>query len=134
MFLVRAIDELPSDLMIHAFRDGAQNEWEGKKPDQLIPLGQSAWPDEIKQRIAEIFKAVGCPDPLRQKLVEPRARVFGGRRDRVDLSKVNWGLAIDYFTWEAASMTDRKKAEALQKKAKKKYGGIFSHYRVYFTE
>lgn len=141
MFLINDKDlTVPKDLRGHCFFDGklADNVWGGEKPKHLIPLGQSLWPDEVKNQIVEIFKAIGVADPLRQKLVEPFAIVFGGkhREKESDLSEVNWGMVIDYFTWEAAAMTDPDKSRRLQNKAEKKYGGIFSHYIVYedYTE
>ncbi|MGD0275090.1 MAG: hypothetical protein ABSB79_03375 [Syntrophales bacterium] len=111
----------------------AKKTWGGARPHHLIPLEKSMWPDTVMAKIVKIYQAYGLPEPMKQKLVEPYAKIFGGRiRDREsDLSDVNWDLAADYFAWEAASLFDGKEAERLQKKAKKKYGFIFSHYQVY---
>lgn len=70
---------------------------------------------------------------MRQKLVEPYAVIFGGqfKQKESDLSKVRWSEVIEYFTWEAAAMTDPIESRRLQDRAEKKYGGVFSHYIVY---
>jgi hypothetical protein len=125
---------LPTDMRIHAVTDRPPlGTWGGERPKHLIPLGESSWPDEIKQAIVKIFNAKGLSDPMRQKIIEPMARVFGGMKTdgAIDLLRVNWELVVDYFTWEAESIMHTNKAKKLQKQAKKKYGGIFSHYRVY---
>ena len=101
-------------------------------PEGLTPLGDAGWPSDVTKSIAELFSRAGIPDPYCQKLVEPTARVFGGKVG--DLSKVNWTLAVDYFTWEIESLRGTAKAEALQRAAEDKYGGIFSHYEVYSTD
>lgn len=103
------------------------------KPDHLVPLKSALWPDKVKEKITAIFKAIGVPNPMEQKLVEPHARVFGGICDENQsiLDDVDWEMLVDYFEWEAAALTDREKSEALQEKCLKKRGGIFSHYQVY---
>lgn len=136
MFLINDKDlTVPKELRILCFFDGQldKGKWGGKKPDHLMTLGSTQWPDEVKHEIVEIFKGIGVVSPLKQKLVEPYAIVFGGRRKEGEsgLSGVNWEMVVDYFTWEAAAMTDRKQSEKLQDEAEKKYGGIFSHYAVY---
>ena len=103
------------------------------KPAHVIPLNGALWPDKIKKKVTEIFKAIGVPDPMNQKLVEPHARVFGGRciEGSSILDEVDWKLLLDYFEWEAAALTDPEKSEALQEKCEKKRGGIFTHQPVY---
>jgi hypothetical protein len=125
---------LPRDMRIGAVTDRpALGTWGGERPKHLIPLEQSSWPDEIKEAIVKIFMAKGLSEPMRQKIIEPMARVFGGMKTdgAIDLSGVNWELVVDYFTWEAESIMHTDKAKKLQKQAKKKYGKIFSHYQVY---
>ncbi|WP_408998168.1 hypothetical protein ACJ77P_10280 [Syntrophus buswellii] len=126
---------LPDNMKLHAFTDDPRvREGFGRRPEDLIPLGESSWPDEVKEKIVKIYQTCGLPDPLRQKLIEPTARVF--RNELIwnpnDLSNVNWEIAVDYFTWEAVAISGNdKKSKRLQKKAVKKYGGIFMHYPVY---
>lgn len=135
MFLEVAGKPLPQPLRIHACTDApmAEGVWGGEKPKHLVSLKDSMWPEEVIDKITQIFKAIGILDPLGQKLVEPYAVVFGCKNveGRQDLSGVNWELAVDYFTFEAASVTRDEKVHALQKRALKKYGGHFSHYAVY---
>ena len=125
---------MPDKMKLHAFTDTPPpGTWGGQRPRHLIKLGRSLWPVNIKQAIIKIYQAHGLPDPAKQKLVEPIARVFGGREHEgvLDLSKVNWELVVDYFIWEVEAIMGTGKPEKLQKRAKKKYGGIFSHYQVY---
>jgi hypothetical protein len=134
MFLEATGLTIPGVMNLHAANDKPPlGTWGGERPKHLIPLEQSTWPDEVKQAIVKIFTAKGLSDPMMQKIIEPMARVFGGREAEgvIDLSDVNWELVIDYFTWEAESIMSTDKAKKLQKKAKKKYGGIFSHDAVY---
>jgi len=126
---------LPKWAMVHALTDDSNfEEWQGRKPYWVCPLEQTLWSEDIKKKITDTYKAVGVSDPMKQKLVEPYAGAFGGKNKEgaCDFSEVNWGTLIDYFEWEAASISENKrKSEKLQKQAEKKYGGIFSHYLVY---
>lgn len=135
MFLELPNKPLPKKLQLHQCTDApmAEGVWGGERPKHLVPLGKAGWPEDVAQRIADIFTDIGVIDPLGQKLVEPYAVVFGGKNveGRQDLSGVNWEFAVDYFTFEAASITYDKKVHELQNKALKKYGGMFSHYEVY---
>jgi hypothetical protein len=137
LLVVEGLEEIPERLMIHAF---FENPGEGpgvdfqRCPPGLLPLGKSEWPQWVLDGIVKICREIGLSNPLRQKLVEPNAHAFGGwdeKREKYDLAGVDWDKLIDYFTWEAAAWTDVVKAEKLQKRAKKKYGGIFSHHEVY---
>lgn len=103
------------------------------QPEHLARLGESGWPSPVITAIADLFSRAGIQDPYQQKLVEPTARVFGGGKNG-DLSGVNWGMVVDYFTWEIASLTDADEAERLQEMAIKKYGGIWFHYPVYSVD
>jgi hypothetical protein len=132
---------LPRVFIVHSVTEAplADGVWGAEKPDHLVPLGKCLWPQAIKDKVARIYAKVGLQDPLRQKLVEPHAIVFGGRavEGASDLSDVNWDKLVDYFTWEAAALSgDDKQAEAAQARAKAKYGGQFWHYDVYedYTE
>lgn len=135
MFLEVAGKPLPQPLRIHACTDAplAEGTWGGEKPKHLVSLKESMWPEEVIDKIAQIFKGIGVIDPMKQKLVEPYAVVFGGKNvdGRQNLSGANWELAVDYFTFEAASITRNQKVHELQEEALKKYGGYFSHYAVY---
>ncbi|MEE4377804.1 MAG: hypothetical protein V2J55_09885, partial [Candidatus Competibacteraceae bacterium] len=73
----------------------------------LNPLGDVLWPQDVKNKIHDIFKAIGVADPWRQKLVEPYAIVFGGRDNdgSYDLADVDWEMVVDYFRWEASAWT-----------------------------
>ena len=127
--------ELPDFTVYHVYTDNPpEGTWGGERPSHLVQLGKSMWPQDVIVKIVKIFGDVGIPDPLQQKLVEPFAYVFGGKRIEgvPDFEDVNWEMVVDYFEWEAASHTENmKKINRLQGEAKKKYGGIFSHYEVY---
>jgi hypothetical protein len=100
----------------------------------LQTLDKTPFPAEVKNQIVEAFKKIGVENPLQQKLVEPYAIYFGGhdKDGEYEYSNVNWDKVIDYFEYEAASLSgDAKRAIALQKRANKKYGHEFFHYAVY---
>lgn len=126
---------LPDFTVFHTYTDNPpKGTWGGERPKHLVQLGKSMWPKEVIVKIVEIFGAIGIPDPLSQKLVEPFAYAFGGKKveGEADFKAVNWEMVTDYFEWEAASHSrDMKKIKKLQRQAEKKYGGIFSHYFVY---
>ena len=42
----------------------------------LIPLGETDWPDHVKKEICDFFREAGVEDPMKQKLVEPGLRGF----------------------------------------------------------
>ena len=97
----------------------------------------------MKDKINQIFKSIGVKNPLKQKLVEPRATYFGGQPDR-NFDRVDWDMVVDYFEYEAASYATnipmgtgadqklkRKRVKDLQDRAERKYGHIFFHYSVY---
>lgn len=112
---------------------------EFERPKHLVPLGDSLWPEGIKNTVNRIFKKIGVEDPMRQKLVEPFARVFGGReRDGIsDLEDVNWDKVVDYFRWEASAWTRLRSKEnelahdKLIDEIWERWGGCFSHQMVY---
>jgi hypothetical protein len=126
---------LPDWALIHAVSDDPKlKEWQGKKEDCFCPLEETLWADDVKKKITKIYKAVGVPDTMKQKLVEPYAGCFGGinKEGACDFSKVNWQALLDYFEWESAAVTrNAVKSDKLQAQAQKKYGAIFSHYLVY---
>jgi hypothetical protein len=140
MFLnIDGID-VPKKLRYHlCFDDGRKFFY--VRPENLIPLGETAWPEDVKDDVAAIFKEIGIEEPLRQKLVEPFAAAFGGIKDSSGgymLDKVDWGRATDYFRWEAQAISMEKdndefdiKAKEMQEAAKRKYGSIFLRYLVY---
>ena len=109
--------------------------------EHLIPLGETKWPESVKSNIENIFKEIGIEEPLKQKLVEPFAWAFGGRNDAsgdYNFDKVNWECVVDYFRWEALSMSEKDDddehhltSKELQDQALKKYGSKFLHYLVY---
>lgn len=120
----------------HGYFDGPviSEATELQKPKHLVSLGKSMWPKEVIDKISQMFKTIDLQDPERQKLVEPYAVAFGGMNveGRQDLSNVNWEMVIDYFEWEVACHDENwDLSKKLQKKADKKYDGIFSHYVVY---
>jgi hypothetical protein len=135
MFLHIEGMKLPKWAAVHTVTsDPKYEEWQGGKPIHVCPLGETFWPDDVKSKIADIYKAVGVPDPMKQKLVEPYAGMFGGQNKEgiPVLTHVNWNLLLDYFEWEAASVSENVKlSNKLQGKAEKKHGGAFSHYPVY---
>ena len=104
-------------LTLHEFTNDPPegDPWGRKRPKHLITLGETPWPDAVKEDIAKSFKQIGVEDPLQQKLVEPHARAFGGKDNdgAYDLSGVDWAMVMDYFRWEAAAWdrdTDEKTA------------------------
>lgn len=108
--------------------------WGGGIPRGFVTLEKSMWPDEVQGQITLILKAIGVPDPMKQKLVHPAAFAFGGRQKEgeLDLSAVNWEAVVDYYRYEAAQWTENKEEAArIQKVALKKYGQKFSHVAVY---
>jgi hypothetical protein len=134
MFLEQEGLDMPREMRLHLFTDTpTPGTWGIERPKHLIMLERSMWPDNIKEAIVKIYQEKGLPDPMRQKLVEPIAFIFGGQEvDGVtDLTKINWQMVIDYFTWEAEAIMQTEDAERLQEEAEKKYGGIFSHHEVY---
>jgi hypothetical protein len=115
------------------------------QPDEVILLGETAWPDKVKQKIVKILEAHGIKDPLNHKLVEPHAIVFGGR-DRntgvYDLSKVNWEKLVDYFEYETTVKTANDPAYpnavhrigVLQRKSMRKFKCTYTHRGMYGDE
>jgi len=106
------------------------------QPKHLVPLEETDWPDNVKAEIAKIFKEIGVPEPMKQKLVEPYAKGFGGVVDdskEYKLENVNWELVIYYFKWEAATWSyNTKEIDKLEKVCMEKYGFTpFWHYGVY---
>lgn len=111
---------------------------EKDRPEHLITLGDTLWPEPVKLKIAQTFKDIGVENPMRQKLVEPYCRGFGGHDNygEYDLENVNWEYLVDYFIWEASAWMadteeDVKKHYKLVDKMKAKWGGPFSHYAAY---
>jgi len=132
--------EVPKKLIYHVcFNDGRKLFYH--MPEHLIPLGDTTWPDQAKDKIVKIFQEIGIEQPLRQKLVEPFAFAFGGVKDSSGgciLDKVNWEYLVDYFRWEAQTISSQddddefeRKAKELQEQACKKYGSRFLRYLVY---
>ncbi|MFZ5572032.1 MAG: hypothetical protein ACOZF0_16655 [Thermodesulfobacteriota bacterium] len=108
------------------------------KPKHLVTLGEVAWPEWVKEDIAQQFRRIGIQDPYKQKLVEPFAMAFGGRNNdgAYDLSRVKWEMVVDYFRWESAAWDrdtpEKEKALKLMiAEIKAKYGGMFNHQMVY---
>lgn len=104
------------------------------KPDYVVPLGDSGWPEEVKQKLVDLFKKNGIKDPLSMKLVEPYAIIFGGRDDNgaYNFAGVNWEMVVDYFEWEITSMQgDPDKIGEAMDRAMKKFGTHYSHKGVY---
>ncbi|MBN1625288.1 MAG: hypothetical protein JW944_02085 [Deltaproteobacteria bacterium] len=132
--------EVPKHLMYHVcFNDGRKLFY--NMPENLIPLGETEWPETVKGMIEEIFRQIGIEQPLRQKLVEPYACAFGGIKGssgECKLGKVNWDQLVDYFRWEAQTISSREandefeiRAGELQEQALVKYGSKFVRYIVY---
>jgi hypothetical protein len=141
MILVKSmkmVKELPVDLAIHCVfprsHPGIKILQHNVKPDSLIPLEDTPWPNEVKRKIVDIMKGIGIPDPMSQKLVEPYAIAFGGDDPggAYDLSKVDWEMVVDYFIWEAASWThNSKEIDRLFEESIVKRGFSFCHRGVY---
>jgi hypothetical protein len=140
MFLHIEGIEVPKKLMYHVcFDDGRKFFY--FKPEYVIPLGETQWPDPVKDEVVNIFRVIGIEQPLRQKLVEPFAAAFGGKKEVsgvYNLEKVNWEQLVDYFRWESQAISSQAdndefevRAEALQARAVKKYGSRFLRYLVY---
>lgn len=136
--------KIPNQHRMHLFFSDLPREHPKYKPNHLTPLGDTPWPEDVKAKIVEYFKAIGIQDPLRQKLVEPYALAFGGRDEdgRYLLDFVDWHKLVDYFQWEANEWLANhqlnnnieeayERALKLQQKALGKYGGYYSHYFVY---
>lgn len=102
MFLERPREAMPKAMRLHAVVEKVPpGKWGGEKPAHLTTLESSGWPEDVKLAIVRIDAAKGLPDPARQKLIEPVARIFGGRKSGtgIDLSEVDWGKVVDYFEW-----------------------------------
>jgi hypothetical protein len=130
----------PEEMTIHLMADrnalSEDDPWYdfAVMPKHLLVLGDAKWPADVKSRIVEAYKLVGLESPLRQKVVEPLAIAFGGRKHEGEyrLDYVNWEKLVDYYTFEAASISRNiERAQKLQDEAKAKYGHIFNHYNVY---
>jgi len=110
MFLKITGMTLPDWALIHSVSDDPKlKEWQGKKEHCFCPLEETLWADDVKKKITKIYKAVGVPDPMKQKLVEPYAGCFGGKNKEgaCDFSKVNWQALLDYFEWESYNYEKR---------------------------
>lgn len=132
--------KLPLDFGIHCKTLASElpedYEWRDfdKKPNHLCTLNDAPFPDFVKNRITEIYKAVGVENPLMQKLVDPNALAFGGRviNGEWDLKNVNWELMIAYYECEAMSITFNSEAlKKLQAKMYEKFGQLINHYQAY---
>jgi hypothetical protein len=109
------------------------------KPDHVVPLGESLWPEWVQNEIASMYKSEGVGDPLRQKLVNPLMADFGGvmKDGVIDHSKTNWQMVIDWYEWEVAAFFHEKevgknpKADKLLKKFYENYNTLLSYHDIY---
>lgn len=102
---------LPDNLRFFACTETLEpGTWGGGIPLGFVTLEKSMWPEEVQGQITLIFKAIGVPHPLKQKLVHPAAYCFGGRQKEgeLDLTGVNWEAVVDYYRYEAAQWTENK--------------------------
>ena len=135
---------IPPQYMFHALYSDLEDGHPRKMRDNLVQLKDAPWPEDVKAKIVESYKAIGIESPLRQKLVDPFCKHFGGLE--IDgnnvLDFVNWFKVVDYFEWEATAWLAShelpdgkrdafKRAEKLQDRAIKKHRGLFSHYYAY---
>ncbi|MBT8762473.1 hypothetical protein KFV02_00815 [Desulfohalobiaceae bacterium Ax17] len=142
MLLITKNLSVPKDLRGFAkysfeFIDEVSDRLGGIQPKHLIPLGEADWPEDVKNKIAEIFKKIGVPDPMKQKLVEPYARGFKGKVGKskeYNFEEVNWEIVVYYFKWEAACwIGDYDEADRIKEEYYKKDFEYdpFWHYGVY---
>ena len=131
----------PYDYQIHEVAEIGESEpGIQERPEYCIPLGETEWPEDVKERVSRFYMRIGIEDPLKQKLVERTARAFMYDIDAPEKG-VDWDMLVDYFdweatAWEASQQEDEdnpavKRSHALQRRAEKVYGGYFFHYMVY---
>jgi hypothetical protein len=80
----------------------------------LMPLGETEWPEAVKKQIDYFFREIGIGDLMRQKLVEHYAFALGGVKDMSGdgrFERVNWERVVDYFKWEAQSLSEEMESD-----------------------
>ncbi|WP_291328434.1 hypothetical protein [Desulfovibrio sp. UCD-KL4C] len=95
------------------------------KFQDLIPLGDTNWPENVKKEICDFFKDAGVDDPMKQKLVEPALEGF---RRKENGDEIDWEDVVAYFKYEALSvliMHDKK----FKAKAEKLYNEFFANHK-----
>lgn len=105
---------------MYILKEGEENSFH-----DLIPLGETDWPEKVKKEIADFFQNAGVSDPMRQKLVEPSLKGF---RSSDDNSDIDWDDVVAYFKYEALSvliMHDPK----FKQKAEKLYTDFFKDHK-----
>lgn len=86
--------KIPNDLLVHVKYGETDRSVPRllRKPASLVPLEDAPWPGGVKDKTSQVFKNIGIENPLKQKLVEPKAHVFGGwdrEMKKYNLSGVN---------------------------------------------
>ncbi len=107
-------------IYMYILKEGEENRFQ-----DLIPLGETDWPDEVKKEISDFFREAGVSDPMRQKLVEPSLKGF---RSTDSEGNVDWDDVVAYFKYEALSvliMHDPK----FKEKADKLYQEFFTGHK-----
>jgi hypothetical protein len=80
---------------MYILKEGEENSFH-----DLVPLGETDWPEEVKKEISDFFSQAGVSNPLTQKLVEPTLKGFKSKnKDSID-----WDDVIAYFKYEALSV------------------------------
>ncbi|OEU70714.1 MAG: hypothetical protein BA863_14605 [Desulfovibrio sp. S3730MH75] len=105
---------------MHILKKGQENKFQ-----DLIPLGETNWPEHVKIEICAFFKDAGVDNPLKQKLVEPGLQGF---RHKATNDEIDWDDVIAYFKYEALSvlvMHDKN----FKEKAEKLYKEFFSDHK-----
>lgn len=82
----------------------------------LIPLGDSKWPLEVKNRMAALFRAKGFEDPMNEIMVSPTANGFGG------LDNADWDQVL--ITYDYASERDLEKRSRIEQKMTRTRGAM----------
>lgn len=105
---------------MYILKEGEENRFQ-----DLIPLGETDWPESVKKEISDFFHKAGVSDPLSQKLVEPSLKGF---RSTKDDGSIDWDDVVAYFKYEALSvliMHDPK----FKARAEELYQEFFSNHK-----
>lgn len=105
---------------MYILKQGEENRFQ-----DLVPLGETDWPEEVKREISAFFKKVGVADPYKQKLVEPS---LSGFKLRGADGGIDWEDVVAYFKYEALTVLITQDKDT-RRQAEKLYSEFFADHK-----